>query len=148
MVNFDKLTAREILALTIIGEARGESIEGQVAVGNVIKNRLIKNPIRYKNYHDVCLRPAQFSCWNIGDPNRPMLEELAHKMILGEFKPDLYHRQCMFVAQGIVEDDLIDNTSGAQNYMTNLLFYGEKKPKWADNARNVNSIGQHVFFNV
>ena len=52
-----------ILARTLCGEARGETLEGQTAIANVVLNRL-KNKKRYgDNIHHIVLRPFQFSCW-------------------------------------------------------------------------------------
>lgn len=142
------LTDREILTLTIIGEARGEGIEGQVAVGAVIRNRLHANPKKYRNYADVCLEKLQFSCWNPNDPNRPLLLELAQKMIDGQTINDPYLRQCKLVANAIIDWDLLDNTRGAVNYMTTSLFYSSGRPSWAKNPKNTRTLGSHTFFNV
>jgi len=60
----------EYMARTLWGEARGESEEGQVAVGHVIKNRVEKKTWYGKTIKDVCLKKWQFSCWNENDPNR------------------------------------------------------------------------------
>ena len=43
---FDAFTDQELVTRVVWAEARGEPIEGMVAVGNVIKNRT-KNPDRY-----------------------------------------------------------------------------------------------------
>lgn len=139
------LSPAEILGLTIIGEARGEPIQGQVAVGSVIRNRLLSGD--YQSYHDVCLEPKQFSCWNINDPNRSMLIELAEQLTNGQYVVDQYLKQCMFVATGIVDWKIIDNTRGATHYMTNHLF-DSKIVSWAENAKNINIIGHQTFFNV
>lgn len=144
-----KLTSVEILGLTIIGEARGEPIEGQVAVGSVIRNRLHNNPTKYKSYHDVCLEPKQFSCWNEDDPNRVILIEYAEYLINGDgVMTDPYLKQCMFVALGIRDWNIVDNTKGALNYMTTKLFESDKKPSWAKNARNIREFGRQIFFNA
>lgn len=56
---------------TIYGEARGEVMDGKVAVGCAIRNRMKAG----KNVMQVVLEPLQFSCWNSHDPNRvPMAE--------------------------------------------------------------------------
>lgn len=141
----DNLSDIEILGLTIIGEARGERIQGQVAVGSVIRNRLMTGK---KSYHEVCLEKHQFSCWNDKDPNRAVLLELAEMLAVGQFLTDQYYKQCMFVAKGIVGWNIIDNTQGATHYMTNELFVSTSKPEWAMNAKNKEQIGNHIFFNV
>jgi len=144
----DDLSSIDIVGLTIIGEARGEPIEGQVAVGCVIRNRLHSNPAKYNGYHSVCLERKQFSCWNIDDKNRPVLIELAEKLITGRALVDPYFRQCMWVSCGIVSWDIRDNTKGALNYMTTNLFESDGRPGWARNPRNASNFGKQIFFNV
>lgn len=148
MVDLKQLSDIEILALTIIGEARGEPIEGQIAVGNIISNRLHGNPSRYKSYNDVCLEQKQFSCWNKSDSNYTVLVELAEKLIIGQKIEDLYLRQCFMVARAIVNREIMDNVHGAQNYLTKSLYYSLQKPHWAINARNITEKGNQVFFTV
>jgi N-acetylmuramoyl-L-alanine amidase len=147
-MDITKLSNIEIIGLTIIGEARGEPIEGQVAVGSVIRNRYLSNAKKYKHYTDVCLEPMQFSCWNKNDQNRPCLEELANKIFLNlDHRFDPYLQQCMYVAQGIQEMVLLDNTQGCRFYMEKKLF-NDKRPSWATNAKNVKIINNHVFFKL
>lgn len=142
-----KLSPTEILGLTIIGEARGEPIEGQVAVGSVIRNRLHHNP-KYTNYNDVCLARNQFSCWNENDPNYPFLLELAHRMIFGQVISDVYFSQCLWVAEGIADNKIADNTHGSQFYMTTELF-NSNRPKWATIPINdPETHGRQTFFNI
>ena len=104
----NQLSDIEILGLTIIGEARGEPIQGQVAVGSIAKNRLHSKPAKYKRYHDVVLEPNQFSCWNGDDPNLALLTGLAEEMVNGKFITDIYLKQCMYVAAGIFNNDIFD----------------------------------------
>lgn len=145
-MDFSNLSDKEILGLTIIGEARGEPIQGQVAVGCVCRNRLHVMAYKYKNYKDVCLEPMQFSCWNTNDPNRIMLEEIANKMLVGQLINDPWLKQCLLVAQGVVDWIIVDNTKGALNYMTLKQFNSDKKPSWAKNIKNASTIGNQIFF--
>lgn len=144
---FQYISPIETLGLTIIGEARGEPVEGQVAVGCVIRNRLYHNPEKYKSYKDVCLEPSQFSCWNPVDPNYGMLLDLAIKLINNQTITDLYLRQCLFVAQGIANNDIRDNTHGALNYLTSSLF-NLHPPSWAKNPKKMITYGKQVFITV
>ncbi len=148
VVDLSVLSDIEIVGLTIYGESRGEPIEGQIAVANVIKNRLRAQPSKYKNYANVCLEKLQFSCWNQGDPNRAVLEEIAAKMITGQTPVDSTLRQCLFIAKGIISWDVLDNTKGAMNYLTEQLFSSPDRPNWAKNPKNVMFTGRQVFFNV
>jgi spore germination cell wall hydrolase CwlJ-like protein len=139
------LSDREILVLTIVGEARGEPIEGQIAVANVIVNRALRRKISVK---DVCLAPKQFSCWNENDSNRPLLEELAKEFIRGEYQLKDY-KQIQWIVEGILEGKLSDNTKGSDHYMTTSLFNSDKRPKWASAPlKDPIIIGNHVFLNV
>lgn len=138
------LTQFETLYLTIIGEARGEPIEGQVAVGCVIRNRVTDT----NTYKQACLAPKQFSCWNRNDPNFPLLMELGEGALNSNPIKDPYLKQCIYVAQGIYEGRIMDSVHGAKNYMTTKLFLGPEKPKWAVAAKIVNEKGSHVFLHV
>ena len=65
----------DILARTIMGEARGESTEGQIAVAWAILNRA-RSGMWFGcggDIHAVCVKPYQFSCWNDDDPSRSLI---------------------------------------------------------------------------
>lgn len=145
MADLSALSDVEIVGLTLIGEARGETIAGQVAVGSVIRNRANS---RKQTYQQICLAPEQFSCWNHTDTNYSLLMELSDQLIAGQKIVDPYLRQCMFVAKGIVEGDIFDNTNGAMNYLAAELFFDHKLPSWAKNVKNLRTIGNQIFFNV
>ena len=136
------LSEIEVLALTIYGEARGELIEGQVAVAAVIRNRV---NTRKQTYKDICLEPKQFSCWNEFDPNYPILSGLADKMLApGGLVPEPILKQCLYVAVGTINGSLIDNTKGSKNYMTNDL-YKSKMVHWASEMQIGAVIGKQTF---
>jgi N-acetylmuramoyl-L-alanine amidase len=137
------LSELETLGLTIYGEARGEPIEGQVGVACVIHNRVCSK--QYKNYKEVCLAPQQFSCWNKNDPNYPILIELATKMTNNELVNDPAIRQCLWVAEAIINGIIHDNTKGSVNYMTNSLYESLKCPLWAKTLKVGARLGNHVF---
>ena len=62
---------RYILARTLWGEARGESLAGQIAVAWTIRNRVDDGNTKSwwgEGYAGVCQKPYQFSCWK-NDPN-------------------------------------------------------------------------------
>ena len=64
---------QRIVAMTILGEARGEGEVGMYAVACIIAQRSIawkQTPMQ------VCLKDWQFSCWNKNDPNRKKLPSL------------------------------------------------------------------------
>lgn len=144
----DELLPDEIFALTLYGEARGEPIDGIIAVANVIMNRLNDNPAKYKNVRNVCLEPKQFSCWNDDDPNKAKLLAIADQFVRNDIS-DKSLKQCWYIAKGVMTKNLLDNTKSAKNYMTESLFNGPNKPNWAKNPKTTpTQIGNHVFFNV
>jgi hypothetical protein len=138
----------ETLFLTIYGEGRGEPIEGQVAIGNVIRNRFDASHNKEETYKTICLAPHQFSCWNHDDPNFPLLIELGEALLTGAPLRDIVLRQCVYVARGIKEGEIMDNTHHALNYMTTKLFNSKDKPNWATNVKVAKSIGNHSFLVV
>jgi len=52
---------QQVLALTLLAEARGEGVRGMEAVAMVVKQRMTN---RSQTAKQVCLAPKQFSCWN------------------------------------------------------------------------------------
>ncbi len=136
-----ELADSEALFLTIVGEARGEPVEGQIAVANVILNRAKK---RRQSIKEVCLAHNQFSCWNYDDPNRILLEELAKKILKGNYIYNDY-KQIQWVIEGVIGGKLDDNTRGTDHYMTTGLFYSENRPSWATNPKKELKIGEHTF---
>ena len=56
----------DVVAMTILGEARGEGKAGMYAVACVISQRAIN---RNKTAKQICLQRKQFSCWNGGGKN-------------------------------------------------------------------------------
>jgi hypothetical protein len=71
---FYNLSPVEAMALTIWAEARGESHEGQLAVGYVILNRA---RLWRKSIKEVCYAKNQFSCYNSNDIQYPRLVKIA-----------------------------------------------------------------------
>ena len=71
---------QEIVAKTLLGEARGEGYEGMYAVACVIQQRVINRHRGAKTAKSVCLdnngEAWQFSCWNPADPNFNKLDQL------------------------------------------------------------------------
>src|SRR5258706_4631208 len=134
-----------MLGVIIIGVARSELIQSQVADGSVIRYRVNAQKTIYQT---ECLKPKQFSCWNADDPNYQFLTELADRLLNGQYITDRYLVQCMYVAAGIVGDEILDNTHGAQYYMTTNLYNSPNRPSWATNVKSARVIGNQTFFNL
>lgn len=145
MIDLSQLSDLEILTLTLIGEARGEPIEGQVAVASVIMNRARTSKL---TVGEICLAPKQFSCWNENDPNRFLLDELAGRFLIGNKLEVPSYRQCLCVARGVLKDEILDNTHGSMHYLTNQLFNSDVRPQWASNPKFPLIKGSQTFFNI
>lgn len=131
-----KLPDVEILARTIAGKARNQGLEGMVAFANVIKNRVNDFRHRYgSTMVNVCLKPAQFSCWWVKGDNFEFVMD----------PPDSEMTAARVAAGLSMKGLLIDNTSGSNLYHTVSI---RKKPSWATALgvfrRAV--IGDHVFY--
>ena len=124
----------DTFARTLWGEARGETKAGREAIASVILNRL-KKPSRFgKSIEEVCLKPAQFSCWNDGDPNLPKLKKV------DEIDP--VFAECVAIAENAVQGLLADSVIGADHYHTAGV-----SPAWSQGKTPCIIIGNHLFFN-
>ncbi|NVK19345.1 MAG: cell wall hydrolase [Methylocystaceae bacterium] len=130
--------AIDTLARTLYGEARGEKVRGIEAVASVIINR-VEKAIKRGGYwwgndvEKVCLRPWQFSCWNVNDPNREKILEIdASNKVFAT---------CLRIARRAVFGALKDPTDGATHYHRNGLL-----PAWARQQIPCTEIGHHVFY--
>ncbi len=130
----------EIMAKTIYGEARGEyyhkngGLRALEAIGHVIMNRSFAKSIPISS---VCLQPWQFSCWNKGDPNREIIENVT--------LDDPIYRICFVIAKRIACEELDDITGGATHYYSTSL---RRPPYWAKNQKPTIKIGRHLFFKI
>jgi spore germination cell wall hydrolase CwlJ-like protein len=132
-------TERNILALTIWGEARGEAVEGRIAVACVIHNRLIDGRWAH-GYAAVCQQPYQFSCWNESDPNRAKLLVLLTELErYGSAGPVL--GECLWIADGMIAGKILPRVKHATHYHTKAIV-----PNWAHGAEVVATIGSHLFY--
>ncbi len=137
-----ELPARAVLGLTVWGEARGEPVEGQVAVAWVVKNRAAR---RRQTIQRVCLAPWQFSCWWENSPNAARLAARAETMLAGRIMPEpiwlALLQRCHQVLVGILPDP----TGGADHYLTTTLYQGKDAPTWAAVLPVTTTIGRHTF---
>jgi spore germination cell wall hydrolase CwlJ-like protein len=126
-----------LLTALLWGEARGEPIEGKLAVAWVVRNRVLDR--RWPdNYEDVILQPWQFSCFLPGDPNRHSV--LNALMASGNWG-DAAWKECRYAAMGIISNWVRDMTKGANHYNTLGC-----DPKWDDRMVKTVVIGHHEFF--
>jgi N-acetylmuramoyl-L-alanine amidase len=128
--------ALDVLVRTVYGEARGEPKAGQVAVVHVIRNRVDRPGWWGHDIASVCLAPWQFSCWNVSDPNRALIEALPRES-------EVYQQLAQLVR---LAWDEADTTDGADHYFAPKGMPGGKPPSWAMQYRRTVSIGRHVFY--
>lgn len=125
--------ATDVVARTIWAEARGEGEAGMKAVASVIANRR-RSPRWPNDWRGVCLQPWQFSCWNLGDPNRT----LAVNVTLD----NLAFQRAWSIAGDAVLGRLADVTGGATHYHSRFI----NAPYWTKGAEKTASIGNHDFY--
>ncbi len=126
------------MALTMWGEARGQSEEGMRAVGHVIHNRWLAKR-HGAHVTDTVSAAWQFSCWNEGDPNRAaMLNIEALPEDSEDYRLWLTAKR---VAGEILSGQSADPTGGALFYHTEAV-----QPAWSRGVAPVTQIGSHLFF--
>lgn len=107
------LTDRQAVGLTILGEARDQSLVGQIAVACCIRNRLAR-PARFgESWRAVCLRRRQFSCWEeIGGASNYAAVLAAAERLVSGFEPDPKSAvgHCLWVADGVMRHGTPDVT--------------------------------------
>jgi N-acetylmuramoyl-L-alanine amidase len=139
-------------ALTVYGEARGDTQEGRTAVAHTIINRCRARSWYGKgNGEDlqdhtlsaVCLKPMQFSCWNENDPNRNTLSVFKNKG-LARCIGSKDFRACLKALIDALDGFTADPTKGATHYLTIALHNSGKAPAWS--IGDYIEIGAHRFF--
>lgn len=124
----------DILVKTVLGEARGEGVQGMESVAQVIRNRA--NSDKYpSDPMEVALQPNQFSTWNRGEGgNNPQ-----------QFKPgtQLYETAKQAIER-VFSGETVDPTNGALFYHTPQV-----NPGWSKsvNKYGTTQIGNHIFYN-
>lgn len=137
-----RLSDRDIVALTLWGEARGEHVEGRIAVACVLQNRLAT--LKWgSTYEAVCRAPYQFSCWNASDPNQPTLLAMAAQLMKGATLSDRRFKECQWIADGLLTDALQPRVGFATHYYSTSL---KTAPTWAATGTFVEQVGRHRFF--
>lgn len=123
------------MARTIYGEARGEDLDGKIAVAHVILNRFRSGKwFAGLSLAETCLQPRQFSCWNDGDPNRAPVMEAD----IG----DRAFAESLYAALGAMTGHFADPTARSCHYHADSA-----RPGWARGRLPAVTIGRHVFYN-
>lgn len=134
--NFSKDDKYTLLARLLLGECEGESKAEKTLVGYVVKNRVKEKKWYGKNYKEVILYPAQFSCFNKGNSNLIKMKD-PMKYAPKEFL------ECLEVAKGVIDETLPDYTKCANHYYNPDLC----SPKWASKMKVIGHINgsTHTF---
>jgi len=141
---FGSLTDDRLLALTIYGEARGESREGKIAVGSVILERVDHRDWDGRTIKEVCLMPWQFSCFLPQDPNFKPLAFIADDFDLALQKSDSL-RACYDIARGLLGGAIPRDAIIAEHHATQYKTI-DCKASWAAKMRKVATVNHHEFF--
>ena len=125
-----ELSILMVVALTIFGEAAGESLSGKLAVASVIWNRARGRTDRFER---ECRRPRQFSCWNSGQAPTVPKDPLSRAAF----------SDCLLIAQLMI-DHTFNPTIAADHYYALSM---RQAPRWAREMTVVEDIGGHRFLN-
>jgi N-acetylmuramoyl-L-alanine amidase len=144
-VSTPRYSDRSVLVATLYGEARNQPVLGMAGVLSVIRTRKAMGHWGH-TWQEVCLAPAQFSCWNPTDPNRALL--LQYVTLLESNAPipaaDLVLKVCGYLVDLLLTGALPDPTLGASHYYATSL---RTPPSWtAPPATRTTVIGQHSFW--
>lgn len=132
-----RLADMDILARTVMGEARGDSDIGKHAVARCIvnrwrmRNRWFSAPL----IAEVCQKHAQFSCWLKSDPNREVILNATYD------KPALCNAM-RAAALAIHSSPHLWLTDEVTHYYSDIIA----EPLWAKGHTPAGRIGHHIFF--
>lgn len=146
---FGHLDDKQLTALTIYGEARGETKAGKIAVCSVILERVDHRNWDGKTIQEVCLWPYQFSCFLPDDPNFKALKLIAENWD-EKYQTSLDLQACYHVASDLIKGIFPRTKEIAENhccqYVTTELRKSKKCPKWVKEMKLVLTEGNHEFY--
>lgn len=129
----------EIVARTLYGEVAGQSFQQKLDVASVIMNR-VKSGRWGNNPVSVCLWRKQFSCWNSGEGGlQPRITRVT--------SANRSFRDCLKVAQMLIDGTLKDTVNGADHYYNPKVA----NPDWAHSPRmklvkSASATSAHAFY--
>lgn len=116
------------LTLCIYFEARSEGVEGMVAVGHVILNRVEKRDISIES---VVKQPSQFSWTLANDPQKRTVNDIDSLVRAAE------------AATKVCEERMDGKDFFGANHYFN---WKQVLPEWAKSMKLVKRIGDHDFY--
>jgi len=120
---------QQVVAITILAEARGEGDRGMGAVAAVIAQRAID---RKQTWEKVCLTKYQFSCWN-----GKKISDLDHLLDVPQAEMAIYLAKNMHR----IDRSKIGN---ANHYYADYI----KASYWAKGETPTVKIGRHIFYRL
>jgi N-acetylmuramoyl-L-alanine amidase len=109
-----------VLACTLWMECRSGGNIGMQSIANVVCNRVAKPGWWGTDIRSVCLAPEQFSSWNEGSTQVPLVQEAIKN-------GDPSWSSALFLAQEAISGDLADITDGSTLYYDTSI----DPPYWA-----------------
>ena len=134
-------TALMCMAFNIYHEANNQSMLGQIAVGQVVMNRVedsrfpdtvcevVKEAVTYKNTDKPVLHKCQFSWYCDGKKDEPNYDSKSWSNAL---------KYAVVVLGG---DTTLDFTDGATHYHATYV-----RPAWAKTKTRTTRIDRHIFY--
>jgi hypothetical protein len=137
----------DILAITLMGEGRGEPMDGRAAIAWTVRNRSFT---KGKTIAERCLQKLQYSCWWVqgGAYNYRRVMDLAEGVFknTGVAEADrASFIECKYIAAGVISGQIRDKSKGSTHYCTTALLR-VATPKWAIDQTPAVVIGAHTFF--
>lgn len=132
-----------LLAQCIFGEARNQSYETMLAVGCVVRNRVMSEDfpriLGGGTWKRALLTLRQFSCFDERDPNRKKLMNPLN------YESERTWKECYLAADDIMNNKVADNTNSADHYYSTNI---KKAPLWAKEKYFTIQHGNLKFYNV
>ena len=119
----------EILAANLYFEARGEGVDGMIAVANVVRNR-VNDPEFPSTYREVITQPKQFSWYS---PNKSLTIDDEHSWELAQR-----------IAMDELRGKLPDLVNGARFY-ANPRKVDISRHQWVAKYQPLAEVGKHVY---
>jgi spore germination cell wall hydrolase CwlJ-like protein len=142
---FLDLTDAQIMGLCIWAEARSEGMEGRIAVGSVILNRVDHRKWDGETVHEVIMKPWQFSWLNSLPPQTYTDAQYDRCVeIARDFEAGYHEHPTLFVMLEIARNMLagiVKRNVPSLEYHTLSV-----KPKWAEKLAVYKTIGAHIFY--
>ena len=132
------------LALNIYHEARGQSIAGQIAVGQVTLNRVKDD--RYPNtICEVVMQGPHRASWKGTGEMIPIKNRCQFSWYCDgksdKVKQHKAYGNIVKLSKLLISQDLIDITSGATHYHAHYV-----SPSWAKRKKRTTKIEDHIFY--